>query len=228
MALRIVAISDTHMKMNKITLPEGDVLVHAGDLTFDGSIRQISQELKALKEKAANFSNILLICGNHDWLGERNPDLMRQLCIDNGITYLHDSSIVIDGVKYYGSPWTPEFHGWAFNLPRGQALADKWALIPEDTDVLITHGPPRRFLDTVLRYDARIAEWKGEHVGCADLEKRVLEVTPKLHIFGHIHEHYGEFPGARTRFVNASVCNDFYKPVNPPIVLEINAPGDKE
>jgi hypothetical protein len=126
--------------------------------------------------------------------------------------YLEDSGIEIAGVKFWGSPWQPEFYDWAFNLPRGQALADKWALIPDDIDVLITHGPPLGILDQVIT---------GDHVGCADLLEAVQLIKPKVHIFGHIHEGYGRIEQNGTVFINASVCTARYRPINPPIVVEV-------
>jgi predicted phosphodiesterase len=107
--MKIVAISDTHCQVKKITLPEGDTLIHAGDLTYRGTVEEITQELDDLEEKAQNFRNIVVIDGNHDWLGQKNQDLMRKLCSDRKIIYLNDSFEVVDGVKIYGAPWQPEF-----------------------------------------------------------------------------------------------------------------------
>jgi len=92
--------------------------------------------------------------------------------------------VIIEGVKFYGSPWQPRFFDWAFNLDRGEEIKKKWDLIPMDTDVLITHGPPYGILDLTH---------EGEKVGCEELMKAVLRVQPKIHIFGHIHEAYGEY-----------------------------------
>jgi Icc-related predicted phosphoesterase len=101
---------------------------------------------------------------------------------------------------------------WAFNLQRGPALREKWALIPEGTDVLITHGPPFGILDWTAR---------GERVGCEDLLEAVRRVKPRLHVFGHIHEGYGEHEQDGTRFVNASICTEAYQPTNAPIVVDV-------
>lgn len=115
-------------------------------------------------------------------------------------------------VRIYGSPWQPEFCGWAFNLPRGPLLAAKWQAIPEDTDILITHGPPLDILDR-NRGD--------ERTGCADLAQHVKRVRPRLHVFGHIHDSYGTLVLDGTTFVNACACDYDYEPVNPPIVVEL-------
>ena len=106
-------------------------------------------------------------------------------------------------LKIYGSPWQPEFCGWAYNLPRGQALADKWAMIPDDTDILVTHGPPAGILDGDL--------------GCLNLRRRVDELNLKLHVFGHIHYSWG----VMGNYVNASICNDMNIPIHDPIVMEV-------
>jgi Icc-related predicted phosphoesterase len=219
---KIVCISDTHCRLRKITIPEGDILVHSGDLTFQGNISETSQEIRELGRYAKNFKAIVLVEGNHDWLGSRNPELMGQMCADNGITLLRDSDATIEGLRFYGSPWQPEFHNWAFNLPRGQALRDKWALIPADTQVLLTHGPPMGILDGVMKYNHSICEWELQHLGCTDLYNRVMELKDlRLHNFGHLHLGYGSIQIGTTRFVNAAINTEEYKPANAPIVIEI-------
>ena len=88
----------------------------------------------------------------------------------------------IGALRIFGSPWQPWFHDWAFNLQRGPALAEKWALIPDGVDVLVTHGPPAEILDRTVH---------GEEVGCRDLRDALERVRPRLHLFGHIHEAHG-------------------------------------
>ena len=220
--MKLVLISDTHCQLDKITIPDGDILVHTGDLTYRGNLQETSKELFELSKHRARFKNIVLIEGNHDWLGERNPTIMDQMCADNGITLLRDSGITIDGIRFYGSPHQPEFCNWAFNLPRGQALKEKWDLIPADTQVLLTHGPPMGILDNVERFNGKKCEYYIEHVGCADLYKKVMEMKElKLHVFGHIHGSYGKHKVVDTLFVNASNCTEQYKPTNAPIIVEI-------
>jgi Icc-related predicted phosphoesterase len=221
--MKFVLISDTHCRLRKMEIPEGDVLLHAGDLTFKGDIQEISQELQELGRIAKNFSKTIIVPGNHDWLFERNMPLAKQMCEDVGVIVLHDSGINLDGLNIWGSAWQPAFCNWSFNLDRaGPELREKWAQIPDNTDVLVTHGPPMGILDTVQRYNGQIAEWGVEHVGCSDLYNRVLELKQlKLHVFGHIHGGYGTFKLNNTRFVNASICTEEYKPTNEPWVVEI-------
>ena len=119
--------------------------------------------------------------------------------------------MVIDGVKFYGSPWQPWFYDWAFKFERGPEIRAKWDLIPEDTDVLITHGPLFGIGDLTAH---------GDQAGCHDLLEVVEKIKPAIHIFGHIHEGYGVTSNGVTTFINASICDHLYQPVNPPIVYE--------
>jgi Icc-related predicted phosphoesterase len=211
--VRIVLISDTHNQLGDITVPDGDVLVHAGDATFRGhrgEVERFGKQMRALPHHHKVF-----IAGNHDLSFQDEPQHARDW-LGDGIVYLQDSSVRIDGVSIYGSPWQPEFCNWAFNLPRGVALANKWSLVPTGIDILVTHGPPAGIGDMTPR---------GEAVGCADLLAAIERTQPKIHVYGHIHEGYGVYrdvmPGLRTIFVNASTCNGAYEPVNAPIVLDV-------
>lgn len=205
--MRIVAISDTHGLHDHIAVPDGDVLVHAGDVTRHGEL----DELPALNDWFASLPHPhkLLIAGNHDWCFEELPEGCRQLLTH--VTYLQDEAVTIAGVTFYGSPWTPWFHSWAFNLHRGRPIRQKWLQIPHGTDVLITHGPPLGILDQTL---------EGKAVGCEYLREIVGLLTPKLHIFGHIHEGAGIVEADGTAFVNASTLTRRYMPTNPPIVID--------
>src|SRR5205085_2391850 len=131
---------DTHTFQTDLDpVPEGDVFVHAGDLCRAGRLSElagVAEWMRALPHK-----HKVVIAGNHDWCFVREPAAALEL-LGPTVLYLQDSGTVIDGVRFWGSPWQPAFNNWAFNLPRGSALAEKWALIPEGTDVLITHGPP--------------------------------------------------------------------------------------
>jgi Icc-related predicted phosphoesterase len=220
---KIIGISDTHCRLRKIDVPEGDLLLHAGDLTFRGDIQEISQELRELGRIAKNFKDgCVLVPGNHDWLFERNMSLAKQMCEDVGVTVLHQESVQIQGLNIFGSAFSPEFCNWAFNVPRGQALKEKWAQIPDNTDILITHGPPMGILDGVNRYNHSIGEWEIENVGCADLYNRIQRLDRlKAHFFGHIHCGYGSLKRGNVEFFNASICTEEYKPLNKPLTVEL-------
>jgi predicted phosphodiesterase len=205
--MRIVAISDTHCMHDRVDVPDGDVLVHAGDFCMSGKASQV----RAFADwfEAQPHRHKIVIAGNHDRSLELDPDLARMMF--RRATYLFDTETEIDGIKFYGSPWQPWFLNWAFNLRRGEPLREKWALIPLDVDVLITHGPPWGVLD--VAYD-------NEHVGCEELTMAISRNQPKLHIFGHIHEGYGTHREGPTLHVNASTCTLAYAPTNPPIVID--------
>jgi Icc-related predicted phosphoesterase len=161
----------------------------------------------------------IFVAGNHDWLYETNNRFARLLAANFNIKYLQDSSIVIEGLKIYGSPWQPRFYDWAFNLNRGAEIAEKWKLIPADTEILITHGPPHGILDEVPK------KFWTENTGCEELRKRVEGLAAfgklKLHIFGHIHCGYGTAEKFGVKFVNASNCDESYEPTQPPIVIDL-------
>ena len=126
-----------------------------------------------------------------------------------------DSLIDVNGLKIYGSPWTPEFGNWAFMKNRWN-MPYVWEKIPDEIDILITHGPPNGVLDVVQSFDKSIS-----NVGCSYLREMVFKIKPKIHAFGHIHEGYGERYIDGIRFINASICQRDYRPLNNPIVVDI-------
>ena len=207
MELSIIAISDTHGYHDAVKVPEADILIHAGDITSHGEIVQVEKFNQFLGNLPHPVK--IIIAGNHDFCFEREPGRCRAI-LTNGI-YLQDEAIEVRGIRFYGSPWQPWFHDWAFNLRRGSEIRKKWDLIPEDTDVLITHGPPYGHNDRVLM---------GERVGCQDLLEAVERIKPKVHIFGHIHEGFGITHNDHTTFINASFCDAYYQPKNEPILYQ--------
>lgn len=215
---RIVAISDTHNHID-FPIPEGDILIHAGDLTGMGRLAEVSRSLAAFGKLPHPFK--VFIAGNHDWLAAKTPLLFKELCFDNGITYLEDSGVTIHGLKIYGSPIQPEFHNWAFNKKRGAQIAKYWSMIPNDTQILVTHGPPYGILDEVENVYNPFSGF--EHVGCEELLERIHNLPLlKCHIFGHIHRAYGRYVNNNgVVFVNASICDESYNPVNPVQVIDI-------
>jgi Icc-related predicted phosphoesterase len=210
--MKIVFISDTHKMHDQVNVPDGDVLVHAGDISGRGSLQDVAS-FAAWFNKLPHQHKIL-IAGNHDFCFENELRSEAINILGDDVNYLEDSEVIIDGVKFWGSPWQPEFCNWAFNLPRGVGhLKEKWDLIPEDTDVLITHGPPHGYGDFVA--------WDQIHVGCEEMLEALDRVKPKIHVFGHIHEGYGEFEHNGIKLINASVCTAGYDPINAPFVVEI-------
>ena len=206
--MRIVCLSDTHDLHDQLRVPDGDLLLHAGDLTMKGTPQQIDAFDRWLGKQPHRHK--VVIAGNHDWAFERTPAQARSL-IQHAV-YLEDEETTIDGVRIWGSPWQPWFYDWAFNLPRGPQIAAKWALIPAGIDVLVTHGPPLGILDRTSR---------GDDVGCADLLAALPRIKPRLHVFGHVHEGYGTLERDGIRFVNASNCTERYIAVQKPIVVDL-------
>lgn len=202
--VKIVAVSDTHR--NQPTIPECDIVIHAGDACSYGTSKELKQFIKWYRDTPAEHK--IYVPGNHDKTMERDKGI--DLFKGTGITVLIGESIEIDGCKIWGSPVTPEFYDWAFMLKRGEVLATHWNKIPLDTDILVTHGPPYGHGDLVP-HGSRVA-------GCLELLKRVMVVKPRFHVFGHIHEGAGitQSDEVDTIFINAAHVNGDYVPTHKP------------
>lgn len=209
--MRLVCISDTHSMHRQVEVPDGDILIHAGDCLGVGTLEELEDLDNWFSEQPHRHK--ILIAGNHDWCLQDEPADAEALI--RNATYLRDSGVEIEGLKFWGSPWTPVFFDWAFNLARGPAIAERWAKIPADTDVLITHGPPAGILDQVITAN------DSQSVGCDDLANELKRLSVKMHVFGHIHESYGQRRLDDCLFVNASTCNGSFRPLNPPVVVDI-------
>ncbi|NIM95851.1 MAG: metallophosphoesterase [Anaerolineales bacterium] len=203
--MKIVAISDTHGKHWNLDVPNGDILIHAGDLTTTGILEDVEDFNGFLGEQPHPAK--IVVAGNHDFCFEREPEKSAAL-LTNAI-YLQDQAVEIGGIRFYGSPWQPWFFDWAFNLKRGPEIRAKWDLISEGTEVLITHAAPYGCGDRTSR---------GQHMGCRDLLDVVESIRPRVHIFGHIHEGVGMMVNEHTTFINASICDVRYEIANEPLV----------
>ncbi|XP_057301603.1 metallophosphoesterase domain-containing protein 1-like [Hydractinia symbiolongicarpus] len=236
--VRFVCISDTHGKTNELveSLPDAHVLIHAGDfsmLSGESEIRKFNDFLQTVSVK---FKHIVVIAGNHEISFDENTCnkgglLMSAIRLYNlrspfshdltpaesksllkNCYYLQDDSIELFGIKIFGSPWQPSHFNLAFNKSRGDALLEKWNKIPEDTDILVTHGPPLGIGDRVKQ---------SMHVGCAELLLTVQDrVKPRYHVFGHIHEDFGAWTDQCTTFINASICDRKYNPVHNYVIFD--------
>jgi Icc-related predicted phosphoesterase len=220
--MKILCISDTHNKHKQIPNEylenaDGsiDMIIHAGDMTGRGFKNEIMPFLDWYNE--LNFKHKILIAGNHDFYFEMKGEEKRiaeMLALRPNITYLNDSGIEIDGIKIWGSPVQPWFYNWAFNRVE-EEIGKHWDLIPLDTDILITHGPVKGYLDLTMN---------GDVTGCPQLLKKISELKNlKMHVAGHIHEAYGhvKFPDGGL-FINASVLNHRYEMQNKPILVELD------
>ncbi|UOE40126.1 metallophosphatase domain-containing protein [Chryseobacterium suipulveris] len=209
--MKFLFISDTHSRHRRLTsLPEADVIIHAGDISKVGKEYEVEDFVDWFSN--LNYQHKILIAGNHDFFFERETNENIQHILNDNIIYLHNSQVEIEGIRIWGSPYTPRFFNWAFNLHRGTDLEKNWQQIPIDTDILVTHGPPFGILDRTV---------SGLNVGCKELMKKVKEVQPKYHLFGHIHEGYGMLQSEKTTFINGSVLNERYELVNSPILFEL-------
>ncbi len=223
--MRIIFISDTHGLHSIIPdLPDADVFVHCGDFMNTGRKREELESFNNwLRHLKIPQERRIICAGNHDiWLDathkESSPNraYTSRLMLFNGV-YLQEESVVIDGVKFFCSPWTPAFLGWGFNLPIG-SNEEYWARIPEDTDVLVTHGPPYGILDSPYRRED-FGGWESQYIlpptkrcGCQWLERRVAQVKPKIHAFGHIHGGRGTKVIGDTTYLNVAFLNEQYNP----------------
>lgn len=233
---RVVCISDTHGQHASLAVPDGDVLVFAGDACSSGTPgewRAFCRWLGGLPH-----AHKVVVPGNHDWplqpsvpawgvSARHGPTALRHArrrAEDAGAVLLVDREAMVAGLRIYGSPWVPAFHGWAFNLPRGGAeLAEVWSRVPQGLDVLVTHAPAFGTLDRTER---------GDRAGCERLADRLLQldatgVGPQVHIHGDIHEAAGVHApplGADGRMtVNASVLDARYRLSHAPIMFDIEA-----
>lgn len=219
---RITLISDTHTMHGlikpTIDMPGGDLLLHAGDIMNSGYNKNDIKDFCHWYDSLEHYDQKIFIAGNHDRAFEDFPDDTKQIYYAyHSIDYLQDETLEVDGVKIYGTPWQPEFYNWAFNLPKGgPGLMSRWEAIPEDTDILITHGPPQGILD------ASGPPYNEPLLGCALLRERVDLIKPKIHVFGHIHGSYGYKFLNGTHFFNASILNEEYKYTNKPITFDWN------
>ncbi len=206
--MKICAISDLHGHYP--SLDRGDLLIVAGDVCASDDPREYFKFFHWIANQP--YKKMVLVGGNHDnFLEEFEPSW----CGD--FEWLKDSGTEFEGVKIWGSPWTHQFHGQnemckAFSFDHPEKVMQKFSLIPKETDILVTHSPAYGILDETLC---------KESVGSLYLsEISTNKIMPALHIFGHIHESYGQVIKNKTLFVNASHVNHQYKPVNPPVYLE--------
>lgn len=245
MKMRITHISDTHNKHKKLNgkLPGGDLLIHSGDISSLGRESEVKDFVKWFNG-IDNYVYKVFIAGNHDMTFDSEKLLRDKLAYFEGRTeyktdcaegkpqwlidildvglgtnvfYLENSFVEFDAIKIWGSPISPSFgYGWAFNKDRGNDIAEIWNTIPNDTDIVITHGPIYGYRDKTYR--------TYENVGCADLLHKLNEVKPHLHFSGHIHEDYGYTPiqyGDWSGYAfNGCTCNLSYEPLNNPITFD--------
>ena len=216
--LWITAISDTHTMHRDLNgMPDsGDILIHAGDFSGHSTEEDLIDFNAWLA--SLDYKHKIVVPGNHDRIFERHEQRARILLPQ--ATVLIDQCIEVEGVKIYGSPWTPRFGHWSF-MQAAAELKEKWEQIPNDLDILITKRPPKYVLDEVLDYVPHLNSYEPVHTGCAHLFNKVMHAKPKYHIFGHIHEGFGAKEIQDTLFLNVACLNERYQPVNSVTVFAI-------
>jgi hypothetical protein len=204
--MRIVCIADTHGLHRQLELPGGDMLIHAGDFTFNSEPLSIVPDFNAWLGSLPHRHRIV-IPGNHEFILEEPRN---RGAITNAIL-LVDSGVEIEGLSIWGSPVTP-LYGGAFGKSRPEDREKLWASIPEGLDILVTHTPPFAILDHSLP--------SGPREGCPYLFAEVFRARPRLHVFGHIHAGYGTLRTDDTVFVNASLLGDDGRLSRKPLVVD--------
>jgi Icc-related predicted phosphoesterase len=157
--------------------------------------------------------------GNHE-LGVEKMFLVSQMIAKDkcpGVHFIDEGLVEIEGLKIWCSAITPEFHNWAWNRNSFEII-QHWKKIPDDINILITHGPPYGILDQTTYADGTI---RPGFLGCPRLLERIKEIKPSLHFFGHIHHGGGKSVNAfGTSFFNCAICDECYCPTNPITIVE--------
>ncbi len=246
--MEIVHISDTHGQKyhTRLEIPKCDVLIHTGDIGGRTSLMELTEFLIWFEKQPAEVK--IWVGGNHDlvldkkWAESREDSVTRMLAKNHymeameviqsyKVKYLHNSDYVYEGVKFWGSPYTPSFHRqhWAFNADRGQEISKIWSKIPSDVNVLLTHGPVYGILDRIPDSYLEFNEEKDVHKGCKDLleviKNRLFNL--KLHCSGHIHDQVGVVyehvsRDRRVVFSNGAVISNAYEQlITKPLIITI-------
>ncbi|WP_127714141.1 metallophosphoesterase [Halobacteriovorax sp. HLS] len=219
--MKIVAVSDTHQAYLK-NMPAGDILIHAGDFSLlpKNSYENRELMLSELSDLKNWFDSIrhlykhtILVPGNHDWIFEVDYNFASKFMGETLV--LNDSSVTLEGLKIWGTPINLEYRNWAFNRAAGEEILRHYNMIPKDTDILVTHGPPLKILDQAY------PQKNSPHLGDQDLLSTVEGLKLKAHIFGHIHGSHGTLVRGETTYINASIMDEAYEPSFSPIIFEV-------
>jgi Icc-related predicted phosphoesterase len=207
--MRVIVIADTHGSENELILPDGDTLVHCGDYSAQGTFHDLVAFNYWLGKQPHKYK--ICVSGNHDQYASTVGPSVTQEFLSNAI-YLENSGVYIEGKTFWGSPYTPLFGHWAFMKKRGNDIAKLWQMIPQEADMLITHGAPQGILDINEHH---------ESCGCYDLRQAIQKRRIHHAVFGHIHEGYGSITLDNTIYSNCSVLNAHYELVNKPVVIDL-------
>jgi len=223
--MKVWFISDTHCEHLQLRIPNNiDLVIHCGDESNSGDAYQNEPEAKLFFEwySALDIPTKIFSPGNHSTAIEQG--LIRSSDYPNVKFLIHDQT-EWKGLKIFGSPYTPEFYNWSYMKPRSE-LEVVWQSIPDDIDILITHGPPKGIRDVTKDFDT------GEpvHVGSKSLRTHVeTRIKPMVHTFGHIHDekaiqNFGTTSQNGIQFINCSSCDLSGRLKNHGIILDIDCP----
>ena len=205
--MRLVCLADTHNKHQDLVIPDGDILIHAGDCTDGGSKHEAEDFLNWMDAQMHPVK--ILVPGNHDFYFEKQENLDK---LPLSIHCLINTSLIIEHLHFWGSPITPGDGNWAFNEERGQPIREYWDKIPARTNVLITHSPPYGIMDDIE---------KGIKFGCEELKQAVERVQPDYHLFGHIHYSAGLVRIKNTTYYNLSQLDERGRIMHSPAIINI-------
>lgn len=206
--MKCVCTSDTHLREPK--LPDGDILIHAGDACNIGTIQEFRRFLRWFWRLP--HLHKIFVPGNHDRYVYDFQDAARRMCEDRGIRLVIDEPVVINRISFYGYPWTPIYgKTCGFMHPPDKYPSALARLMPLLPDVLITHGPPAGILDRCPL-----------PIGCPYLWDTVKMKQPPIHIFGHVHPESGgrrrvEWGSRSTIFANVCATKDGWLPADSPV-----------
>ncbi len=197
-------ISDTHGQHDAVLLPRGNMIIHAGNITKNGTRSEVEDFLQWFVHLHYKFK--IFIAGAHDHFFENEPRLARRL-IPAGVIYLEESGVELGGLKIWGSPFNSANHGSAFSQTEDK-ITDHWEKIPDDSDMVIIHTPPYGILDKNAT---------GEHEGSKALLRKLVRVEPRYFIYGHRHSTHGHEYRYGIHFINASVTNAEFEIAHKPV-----------
>lgn len=206
--MRLICLADTHNQHHEIAIPEGDVLIHAGDCTDGGTERETLKFLEWFSAMPHKFK--ILVPGNHDFYFEK---FSFENILPGQIHLLIDSGVEINGYEFWGSPYIPSDGSWAFSRERGSEIRKHWEMIPSSTNILITHTPPYKILDEIQ---------SGFNLGCEELSHKIEILQLTHHIFGHIHFSSGSVKRKGVNYHNTAILNEKYKIYTPPKVIDLS------
>lgn len=231
--MKVTFISDTHVRHLDVKLPGGDILVFSGDCMGSGyRPNELKDFIKWFGDQPYTYK--VFVGGNHDRFYENDPVTSGkwfEAASSHGVTVLCNQGVELGGLKIYGTPYQPYFCDWAFNVPDSDKLYWIYKNIPENLDILVTHCPPYDILDKSHLPRPGWGRTGEEPLGSQELSKVISELggaAPRYHCFGHIHGDGGKtVTVGNTTYINASVCDEGYSPVNQILTLDIEPRGDE-